>query len=166
MSDMIHPDQARHDGPSSAATEHGPAQHDLVGRTVVDERGERLGTVDGVFVDEDERVLYVAIDSGWYGEERHALPASALGHGPEDTLVSGYPRQAVADGPRITGTDGLTIEDLSAVHDHYGLASIDDLLAARQTTPAPTPEIAKAELATAVRQGMDPGQTVFRRWGV
>jgi hypothetical protein len=166
MSDMMRPEDERAGRPAGAAAEHGPGQHDLVGRPVVDQRGERLGTVEGVYVDEDERVLYVALESGWYGEERHVMPASGLKPGPDEALVSEHPRETVAEAPRIAGERGLTIDDLSAVHEHYGLASLDDLLAARQTTPAPTPEIAKAELASAVREGLDPTTTVFRRWGV
>ncbi len=63
-------------------------------------------------------------------------------------------------------TTALSLDDLSHVHEHYGLASYEDVIAARQTSPAPTPEIARAELASDVRSGRDPLDVAVRRWGV
>jgi hypothetical protein len=37
---------------------------------------------------------------------------------------------------------------------------------ARQTTPAPTPEIAEAEVADAIDRGDDPNKVAVKRWGV
>lgn len=145
--------------------EHAVAR-DLMDRPVVDELGERLGAVDGVFVDEDGRPLYLALDSGWHGAERHLLPVESVLRATDGSLVSRFGRERIAAAPRVEGDDALSLDDLSHVHEHYGLASYEDVIAARQTSPAPTPEIARAELASDVRSGRDPLDVAVRRWGV
>lgn len=144
-----------------------PAVHpELMGRTVIDRDGEMIGTIDGVYVDEDDTPRYVAVDTGWFGEERHVIPVDGMRRRSDGTLTTPADKRTIADGPRGVGNRGLTVDDLAWVHEHYGLESIDMLLAARQTTPAPTPEIAKAEIASAIRSGRDPAEVVVRRWGV
>lgn len=151
---------------------HGTAGHaldvparDLVGREVVDMRGERLGRVDAVFVDDDETPRYLAIETGWYGAERAVLPVEGIDRGADGNAVSRYPRAHVAEGPRVDRDKALRVDEASEIHEHYGLGSIEGARRARQTAPAPTPEIAEAEIASAVRGGGDPGHVVARRWG-
>lgn len=50
----------------------------------------------------------------------------------------------------------LTLADESDVQEYYGLESYRDILEARQTAPAPTPEIAEVELQAAISRGDDP----------
>lgn len=154
-------------GTDDAQRDRAAAAHpELMGKTIVDRDGEMIGTVDGVYVDEDDTPRYVAVDTGWFGEERHVIPLDGMRRRSDGTLMTPSDKTTIADGPRGVGNKGLTVDDIAWVHEHYGLESIDMILAARQTTPAPTPEIAKAEIASAMRSGRDPAEVVIRRWGI
>ena len=52
-----------------------------------------------------------------------------------------------------------------AIYGHYGRTGYWDAIRARQTAPAPTPEIAEAEVQDAIRRGDDPNQVAVKRWG-
>lgn len=120
---------------------------------VRDRDGELLGHIDEVFTDEQGRTRFLAIDSGWQGGERVLLPGSLLAVDPDGELRSEADRERVATAPRIRRGQALTIDLTADVEEHYGLPGIDDEIAARQATPAPTPEIAKADLADRRREG-------------
>ncbi len=136
---------------------------ELMGAVIVDERGPRLGCVAGVFVDEDERPLYVAVDLAAGDGEARLVPIEFVLRAPGGALVTRLGVDRIAGAPRIAPDADLGIDDLSAAHEHFGLASYEDLMAARQAAPAPTPEIARAELASEVRSGLDPLEPTIRR---
>ena len=145
--------------------EHAVAR-DLMGWPVIDELGERLGAVDAVVVDEGGRPLHLALDSGWHGAERHLFPVEFVLRATDGSLATRFGRERMAVAPRVEGDDGLSLDDLSHVHEHHGLASDEDVIAVRQTSPSPSPEFARAELASDVRSGRDLLDVAVRRWGV
>jgi hypothetical protein len=117
-------------------------------------------------VDVDGRPPYLALDSGRHGAERHLLPVESAPRATDGSIVCRSGRERIAAAPRVEGDDGLSLDDLGHVHEHDGLASHEDVIAARQASPAPTPEIARAELASDVRSGGDPLDVAVRSRGV
>lgn len=147
-----------------------PATDGMVGRPVLDADGGEVGSVDGLYVDpQDGSVKYLAIETGWFAERRHVIPiedVTARGSDPDKEIVLPYSRQTLSLAPTFAPDDDITIADESDVQEHFGLESYRDVLEARQTTPAPTPEIAEAEIHDALRRGEDPLTIRTKRWGM
>ncbi|MEV6282481.1 PRC-barrel domain-containing protein [Kribbella sp. NPDC051770] len=76
---------------------------DIRGRTVVDAAGEKIGKVDGLFLDHDEakvRLLEV-VDGGFLGlgKESRLIPVELVGSVDEDQVVIDRDQQKVVGGP-------------------------------------------------------------------
>ncbi len=147
-----------------------PDAGELMGAPVYDAGDERIGTVQGVYTDPtDGAARYVAVDTGWFGTKRHIIPTdelSARGSDPEKEILLPYSREKLSDAPTFTEDHELNLREESTLQEHYGLESYQEILDARQTSPAPTPEIAEAELHAALKRGADPTDVRMKRWGV
>ena len=147
-----------------------PSVEDLVGRPVYDAGDEKVGTVDGVYVNpSDGSARYLAVTSGWFGTKRHIVPLddlTARGSDPDKEILAPYSKERFSEAPTFEKDQDLTLRDESAVQRHYGLESYGDAIDARQTSPAPTPEIAEAEVEGALNAGEDPMAVRTKRWGV
>jgi len=147
-----------------------PATDDLVGRPVFDADGEKVGNIDGLYLDpQDGSVRYLAIETGWFGERRHVIPiedVTARGSDPDKEILLPYSRRTLSLAPTFVPDEDITIADESDVQEHFGFESYRDILEARQTTPAPTPEIAEAEIQDALSRGDDPLSIRTKRWGI
>lgn len=146
-----------------------PATEDLIGRPAYDTNDEKVGTVAGLYVDPaDGEAMYLAVESGWFGSRRHVVPlvnVTARGTDPDKEILLPYTREKLSLAPTFGEDDDLTLADESDVQEYYGLESYRDVLEARQTAPAPTREIAEAELQDAVSRGGDPSSVRTKRWG-
>ena len=147
-----------------------PATGDLVGRPVYDENDEKIGTIAGLYLDPaDGEAKYLGVETGWFGTRRHVIPldgVTARGSDPDKDILLPYSREKVSLAPTFAEDDDLTLRDESDVQEHFGLESYQDILDARQTSPAPTPEIAEAEMQSALNRGNDPLSVRTKRWGV
>ena len=90
--------------------------------------------------------------------------------GEDDTyVVVPYAADQIKNAPTFGDEDELTLERERAIYDHYQRVGYwedtRDIVRARQTEPAPTPQIAEAEVADAIRRGDDPRRVRVRRWG-
>jgi len=168
--------QDRHDSPDLLGSESYnegtalPALERMEGMEVRDVAGEKIGTVDDVYTDTGgSHVRYLAVATGWFGTKRHTIPVddvrleSADG---DDYLVVPYDKDTLKGGPTHDRDEDVTHGHEEEVYGHYGRSGYWDAVRARQTTPAPTPEIAEAEVADAIRRGDDPDGVAVKRWGV
>lgn len=152
------------------ATTSLPPLDRLDGMEVRDVDGERIGTVEDTYTDTGSSYArYLAVTTGWFGTRRHMIPVdevrleSADG---DDYLTVPYAKDHLKEGPSYERGEDLTREHEGRVYGHYGRTGYWDAVRARQTTPAPTPEIAEAEAEAATRRGEDPRQVTVKRWGV
>jgi sporulation protein YlmC with PRC-barrel domain len=76
---------------------------DLRGRTVVDRGGDKVGKVDGLLIDEDERkVRFLEVGSGGFlglGEKMRLVPVDAITLVDEDNVHISTDRDRVVGGP-------------------------------------------------------------------
>jgi sporulation protein YlmC with PRC-barrel domain len=156
-----------HIGPEGySETTSVPSMDRLGGMEVRDSAGEKVGTVDDSYTDEQGSYLrYIAVSTGWFGTKRHMIPIDDV-RVEEDYLVLPYGQDQLREGPAYEREDDFTREHEERVYGHYGRSGYWDAVRARQTTPAPTPEIAQAEVADAIDRGEDPNRVAVRRWGV
>jgi sporulation protein YlmC with PRC-barrel domain len=143
-----------------------PTMDRLEGMEVRDSSGDKVGTVDDSYTDEGGAYLrYIAVSTGWLGTKRHMIPIDDI-RVEEDYLVVPYRKEELREGPAFERDDDFTRAHEERTYGHYGRTGYWDAVRARQTTPAPTPEIAEAEVADAIDRGDDPSRVAVKRWGV
>lgn len=133
-----------------------PSLNGIRGMDVCDESGERVGKVTDVFLDADARyVRYLVVGTGMMGRRKGAIPVDEVRYVEEDGdrhIVVPYSRDHLAAAPELQDGDELTPDREHAIYDHYRRAGYWEearaAVRARQSTPAPTPEIAEAELVS------------------
>lgn len=147
-----------------------PRYEDLDGMQVRDADGDKIGTVDDIYTDErGGYARYLAVKTGWFGSKRHMIPVDDVrmeGDGDDRWLVVPYDKDHLREGPTFDTNEDFTREHETSTYGHYGRTGYWDAIRARQTTPAPTPEIAEAEAEDAIRRGDDPRRVAVKRWGV
>lgn len=141
------------------------------GAAVVDTSGERVGRVVDVYVEPaTESVRYLGISASWLERGCHVVPVEAvdfvMGDDDEEVLARvPWDRDRLKDTPTLDPDDQITRERQLVIMDRYD--HMDEFTArrralrARQATPAPTPEIAEAELLA-----HRPEDVMAERWGV
>jgi hypothetical protein len=143
-----------------------PSMDRLEGMKVRDANGDKIGTVEDSYTDTQGTYLrYLAVKTGWFGTKRHMIPIDDV-RMEGDHLVVPYDKDHLREGPTFERDEDFTRSHEERVYGHYGRTGYWDAVRARQTTPAPTPEIAEAEVADAIDRGEDPRQVAVKRWGV
>jgi uncharacterized protein (TIGR02271 family) len=111
-------------------------QHDrsleerYAGYDIYDERGERIGKLEDLFVDADDNPEYVGVKTESSGARALLIPADAITV--DDRLrrmVVSRPKSVVAAGPTYGADEEVTPASEERVRSHYGLASgrgVDD----------------------------------------
>ena len=146
-----------------------PPIDQLEGMEVRDAAGEKVGKVDDSYTDTGGAyVRYLAVTTGWFGTKRHMIPVDDVrveSDGDHTYLAVPYAKDHLREAPTHERDQDFTQADEEATYSHYGRTGYWDAVRARQTTPAPTPEIAEAEVQDAIRRGDDPNQVAVKRWG-
>ena len=146
-----------------------PPIDQLDGMEVRDATGEKIGKVDDSYTDTGGAyVRYLAVTTGWFGTKRHMIPVDDVrveSDGDHTYLAVPYAKDHLREAPTHERDQDFTQADEEATYSHYGRTGYWDAVRARQTTPAPTPEIAEAEVQDAIRRGDDPNQVAVKRWG-
>lgn len=170
-----------------------PPMDELDGMTVRDVSGEKVGKVDDSYTDDTgSYARYIAVTTGWFGTKRHLIPIDDIRieqDGDDRHLVVPYDKDRLKAAPSHDRDERVTRRHEEDVYGHYGRTGYWDAVRARQTPPAPTPEvgrstgdpgrdatvsappaptpeIAEAEVEAARRRGDDPESVAVRRWGV
>ncbi len=103
---------------------------EAIGGTVYGSSGEKLGTVYGVFLDDDERPEWIGLKTGTWGLKHVLVPLDKAQIAGQRVDVP-YDRRVVTETPKVKVDHGhIESEGESVLHDYYGL---DD----RQHRPHP-----------------------------
>ena len=149
-----------------------PSLGRLRGMDVRTTDGEKVGKVKDVYLDAEARhARYLAVKTGWFSGT-HVVPVddvTFVDDGRDAHVVVPYTAEHLKSAPTFGDDDELTPEREGEIYDHYQRVGYwddaRDIVRARQTEPAPTPQIAEAEVADAVRRGHDPRRVRVKRWG-
>jgi sporulation protein YlmC with PRC-barrel domain len=90
-----------------------------VGRSVLDHRGRKIGTVQRVHVNNRTgRPEWITVRTGRWVTTRHIAPlaGSTLGH---QGLLLPYDRAAVHRAPQIMDADQMNVHEQFALYSHY-----------------------------------------------
>jgi Domain of unknown function (DUF2382)/PRC-barrel domain len=94
---------------------------DWRGRTVVDRDGDKIGTFDELYLDEDDRPAWGAVTTGLFGMRQTFVPLSEAQ--PEgDVLRVPFGKDVVKDAPNVDPDTQLSAEEEELLYRHYGLA--------------------------------------------
>ncbi|MCW2996232.1 MAG: photosystem reaction center subunit [Conexibacter sp.] len=117
------------------------ADHDLNtlldwrGRTVLDRKGETLGKLGDLYLDEAiDRAAYAGVRTGLFGRHESIVPLARIAER-EGDLVVPYDAELVRDAPKIDPDTGLDEAEQERLARHYGTTS-----AAPPAPPAPATE--------------------------
>ena len=151
-----------------------PRMSAIKGADVCDRDGDKIGTVQDLYLDANhEYVRYLEVKTGWTGRSAGIVPIDDADFREDDgdtVIVVPYTKEQIRQAPTLGDDDELTPDREQEIYRHYERSGYWEearsAIASRQTTPAPTPEIARAEVADAMDRGEDPGRVRVKRWGI
>ena len=108
------------------------APDQLYGYDVMDSSGNKIGSVDGVWVDDATGELeFVGVKTGWLMGKTHIIPAAqAQIDGSSQTITVPFAQDQIKDAPSFGTDDELSPDDENQIYSYYGMD--------RSTAPSPT----------------------------
>ncbi len=99
-------------------------KHDVRGHAVYDQNGQEIGTVEDLFVDEDEkRVRFLDVGAGGFlgiGEKHFLVPVGAVREVTEDRVVIDRSREEVLGSAELDPSTVPGRKDQASTKDYYG----------------------------------------------
>jgi hypothetical protein len=133
--------------------------HELPGMPVRDREGLLVGRVADLYVDRPSgEVRYLAIDAGRGVRGQVLVPLDEVATADD---VRGrwvqlpYTDEHLRRAPALPAGMEPSVALEGEIHSHFARTPYWDVVRARQTTPAPTPEVARADAAAAAQGASD-----------
>ncbi len=94
------------------------------GYVVYDNQGEKIGKVDDLFIDEDDREEYVGVKMGFLGRKSTLIPMDIVRVNEADrALEVSESKDYVKDAPSFDDDEDITPEYEDRIRSHFGLGS-------------------------------------------
>ena len=95
--------------------------YDWHGRTLKDRNGDKIGTVDAVYVDQQtERPEWALVNTGLFGTKSSFVPIAGAAPSGEDVVVQ-IEAQQVKDAPKLDPEQELSEQQEAELFRHYGI---------------------------------------------
>jgi sporulation protein YlmC with PRC-barrel domain len=91
------------------------------GRTVVDRDGERIGTLEDLYLDDNDEPAWATVRAGFLGRRSSLVPLHQMKPVGQD-LELPFDRQRVEDAPGLEPSEQVADDDAERLRQHYGLA--------------------------------------------
>jgi uncharacterized protein (TIGR02271 family) len=97
--------------------------YDWRGRELVDSDGDKVGTIEELFRDEDtDQPEWAAVRTGLFGKKLSFVPIQSAEPAGENMRVP-FTKSEIKDAPKIDDSDGqLSQEEEAALYSHYGMS--------------------------------------------
>jgi sporulation protein YlmC with PRC-barrel domain len=96
------------------------------GYKVYDNRGERIGKVDDLFIDETDREEYIGVKMGLFGRKSTLIPMDIVRVNETDRAIEvSESKDHVKDAPSFDDDEDITHEYEERIRSHFGLQSSD-----------------------------------------
>ena len=93
---------------------------DLVGRNVVDPEGDKVGSVTGIYLDDETgEPNWLAVKTGWFGSNISFVPFQGAYIGGDEVVVS-YRKDMIKDSPNFDADGHLDPEQEDELYAYYG----------------------------------------------
>src|SRR5918997_2790976 len=94
------------------------------GYTVYDNRGEKIGKVDDLFIDETDREEYVGVKMGFFGRKSTLIPMDIVRvKEPDRALEVSESKDHVKNAPSFDDDEDITHDYEERIRSHFGLES-------------------------------------------
>src|SRR3712207_227885 len=94
------------------------------GYTVYDNRGDKIGKVDDLFIDEADREEYIGVKLGFLGRKSTLIPMDIVRVNEADKAIEvSESKDHVKEAPSFDDDDDITPEYENRIRDHFGLQS-------------------------------------------
>ncbi len=92
------------------------------GYTVYDRDGDKIGKVDDLFVDENDRPEYIGVKMGFFGTSSTLIPMEMVTPDERnESLTVNDEKSRIKDGPTFEDDHEITPEFERQVHEYFGL---------------------------------------------
>jgi uncharacterized protein (TIGR02271 family) len=126
----------------------------LFGQDVLDAAGNKIGSVDGVWVDDATGALeFISVKTGWLMGKSHMIPTAGTTM-TGDTIQTNYSQDIVKDAPSFDSDAELSPADEDSIYSYYNLD--------RSTSMSPAGLAPGEETATSARTGQWDTTTTTR----
>ncbi len=96
------------------------------GYTVYDNRGEKIGKVDDLFIDESDREEYIGVKMGFLGRKSTLIPMDIVRVNETDRAIEvSESKDHVKDAPSFDDDEDITHEYEERIRSHFGLQSTE-----------------------------------------
>jgi len=96
------------------------------GYTVYDNRGEKIGKVDDLFIDEADREEYIGVKMGFLGRKSTLIPMDIVRVNEADRAIEvSESKDHVKDAPSFDDDEDITREYEERIRSHFGLQSTE-----------------------------------------
>jgi uncharacterized protein (TIGR02271 family) len=93
-----------------------------IGRTLVDNDGDKIGRIDDIYMDDDTgRPEWLAVSTGWFGNRVSFVPLAGATRKGDDLSVR-YGKDQVKDAPNAEADGHLSPEEEERLYRHYGVS--------------------------------------------
>ena len=91
------------------------------GRTLLDRDGDRIGTIDAIYLDDQTgQPEWALVNTGLFGTKSSFVPLAQASQSDDDVRVP-YDKQLVKDAPRVDPDQHLSEAEERQLWRHYGL---------------------------------------------
>lgn len=96
---------------------------DLYGYQVIDQDGDKVGTVDNMWNDTDTNKLeFVSVKTGWLAGKTHIIPTANASIDTESSQITvRYSKSQVKDAPSVADGEDISPQDEDGIYEYYGL---------------------------------------------
>jgi hypothetical protein len=95
---------------------------DWEGRTLVDRSGEKIGTIEEIYlVEETGQPEWALVKLGGLGKSRATLVPLQSADPVDEGVRAAYEKSVVTDAPRVEGDAELSEQQVNAIYRHYGI---------------------------------------------
>ena len=145
------------------------------GRTMIGSDGEKIGTIDEIYVDADSgQPEWGLVNTGLFGTKSNFVPLAGAQPSGEDVQVQ-HTKDRVEDAPSIDADGELSDEEERALYEHYGLewgawerpAEDTDVVGYDTSGPATDDAMTRSEEEVAVgTRSVERGRARLRKYVV
>jgi len=101
--------------------DHSQDLRDLVGRNAVDPDGDKIGTIDEIYVDEDTgEPSWLTVKTGWFGSNVSFVPIQGTYFGGDEVVVA-YSKATVKDAPNFDADGHISRDEEMRLYEYYNV---------------------------------------------
>jgi hypothetical protein len=115
---------------------NGPDYNNFEGMNLYDNNGEKIGTFEDLYLDdESEQPKWATVSSGLFGLKQHYVPLTGVTRH-EDGYKTPYAKEVILSAPSIDADEYLAANEEERLYTHYSMDKARDQVGASQTNDA------------------------------